>query len=111
MLLEKGVCYDQCVLLTKLPTFAFQSPLMKRTSFFGINSRRCCRFSQNRSTSASLELLVGAQTWITVILNGLFCKRTKVILVFLRLHSCPAFCTLLLTMRATPLFLMDSCPQ
>ena len=74
MLLEKGVCYDQCVLLTKLPTFAFQSPMMKRTYFFGISSRRYCRFSQNRSTSASLELMVGAQTWITVILNGLFCK-------------------------------------
>ena len=26
-----------------LPTFAFQSPMMKRTSFFGISSRRSCR--------------------------------------------------------------------
>ena len=57
VLLEEGVCYDQCVLLAKLysslpcfilhskakfpvspgvswlPTFAFQSPIMKRTSF------------------------------------------------------------------------------
>ena len=58
MLLENGVCYEQCVLLTKLlafampasfctprsnlpvtpgisglPTFAFQSTMMKRTSF------------------------------------------------------------------------------
>ena len=58
--LEEGVCYDQCILLAKLyislcpasfciprpnlpftpgvswlPTFAFQSPIMKRTSFLG----------------------------------------------------------------------------
>ena len=57
MLLEKGVCYDQCILLansvslchasfctprsnlpvtphiSSLPSFAFQSPMMKRTSF------------------------------------------------------------------------------
>ena len=36
-----------------LPTFAFQSPIMKRTSFLGISSRRSCRSSQNRSNSAS----------------------------------------------------------
>ena len=58
VLLEKSVCYDQCILLAKLcclwpasfctprpilpvtshsswlPTFAFQSPIMKRTSFW-----------------------------------------------------------------------------
>ena len=28
-----------------LPTFAFQSPMMKRTSFFGVSSRRSCRSS------------------------------------------------------------------
>ena len=63
MLLENGVCYEQCVLLTKLlafampasfctprsnlpvtpgisglPTFAFQSPMVKRTSFGGVSS-------------------------------------------------------------------------
>ena len=59
LLLEEGVCYDQCIFLAKLyylcpasfhiprpnmpvtpgvswlPTFAFQSPIMKRTSFGG----------------------------------------------------------------------------
>ena len=30
-----------------LPTFAFQSPIMKRTSFLGVSSRRSCR--SNRS--------------------------------------------------------------
>ena len=34
--------------------------MMKRTSFWGVNSRRSCRSSQNRSTSASSALLVRA---------------------------------------------------
>ena len=110
-----------------LPTFAFQSPIMKRTSFLGVSSIRSYRSSQNCSTSASSALLVGAQTWITdvdidsdidtdtlilrVILNGLPWKRTEIILSFLRLHPGIAFWTLLLTMRATPFLLRDSCPQ
>ena len=43
-----------------LPTFAFQSPIMKRTSFLGVSSKRSCRSSQNCSTSAFSVLLVGA---------------------------------------------------
>ena len=35
-----------------LPTFAFQSPIMKRTSFLGVSSKRSCRSSKNLSTSA-----------------------------------------------------------
>ena len=42
---------------------------------------------QNHSTSASLALVAGAQTWNTVILNGLPWKQTEIILPFLRLHS------------------------
>ena len=69
VLLEEGIFYDQCVLLAKLcclcpasfctprlnlpvtldiswlPTFAFQSPTMKRTSFWGVSSRSSCRSS------------------------------------------------------------------
>ena len=69
VLLEEGVCYDRCVLLAKLyslcpasfriprpnlpvtpdvswlPTFAFQSLIMKRTSFLGISSKRSRRSS------------------------------------------------------------------
>ena len=41
-----------------LPTFAFQSPIMKRTSFISVSSERSCRSSQNRSTSASSVLLI-----------------------------------------------------
>ena len=93
-----------------LPIFAFQSPIMKRTSFMGVNSRTYCRSSQNCSNSASSALRLG-HSWITVILNGLPWKRTEIILSFLRLHPSTAFWTLLLTMMATPFLLRDSCPQ
>ena len=73
--------------------------MMKRTSFFGVSSGRCCRSSKNQSTLASLELVVGAQTWITGILNDLPWKRMEIILWFLRLHPSSIFWTLLLTMR------------
>ena len=46
--------------VSSLPTFAFQSPVMKRTSFIGVSSRTYCRSSQKHSTSASLALVVGA---------------------------------------------------
>ena len=39
--------------------------MTERTSFLGVSSRRSCRSSQKRSSSAS-ALLVGAQTCITV---------------------------------------------
>ena len=67
LLLEEGVCYDQCILLEKLyepflcfivysnakyvcysrcfltTYFAFQSPIMKKSSFLGVCSKRSCR--------------------------------------------------------------------
>ena len=59
-----SVFRDQIYLLLQvmswLPTFAFQSPIMKRTFLLGASSRKSCRSSQNRSTSASSALLVGA---------------------------------------------------
>ena len=36
-----------------LPIFAFQSLVMKRTSFLGVSSIKSCRSSQNHSTLAS----------------------------------------------------------
>ena len=45
-----------------LLTFAFQSPMMKRTSSLGVSSRRSYRCSSNHSTSASSALLFRAQT-------------------------------------------------
>ena len=80
--------------ISRLPTFAFQSPMMKRTCFFGVSSRRSYRSLYNGSTSASLTLVVGAQTWITVILNGLPWKQIEIILLSLRLHPSTAFRTL-----------------
>ena len=74
-----------------LPTFAFQSPIMKRIYFQSVSSRRSSQSSQNRSTSASSALLFGAYTWITVILNGLPWRWTEIILSFLRLHPSTAF--------------------
>ena len=44
-------------------------PYDEKDIFFDINSRRSYRSSQNRSISSSLALVVGAQTWITVMLN------------------------------------------
>ena len=58
-----------------LPTFAFQSPMMKWTFFFGVSSMRSCRSSQNHSTSASSALEFGTQPWITVML--MVCLRNE----------------------------------
>ena len=56
-------------------------------------------------------LLVEAQTWVTVIMNGLPWKWTEIILSFLRLHPSTASKNLLLTMMATPFLQRDSCLQ
>ena len=78
-----------------LPTFAFQSPMMKMTSFLGVSSRRSYRSSWNHSTSAASALLFGHRLglpwyWMVCLGNG---QRS---LLFLRLHPGTAFCTLLL---------------
>ena len=46
--------------ISRFPPFVFQSPMIKRTSFFGVSARRSCRFSENCSTSTSSALQVGA---------------------------------------------------
>ena len=119
VLLEDSVCYDQYILLAKvclpLPCFILFSKakfaLYYRyllTSYFFIpvsckekdiffrdfSSRRSCRSSQNHSTITSSALLVGAWTWITVILNGLPWKRREIIVSFLISHPSTAFQTL-----------------
>ena len=55
---------------------------------------------------ACATLLLVAQTWITVILNGIHWKQTEIILSFLRLHPSTAFLTLLLTMGESTAFNM-----
>ena len=86
-----------------LPTSTFQSPIKKRASLWGVSSRRSSRCPQNCSTSTSSALLVEAQTWITVILNGLPWKQTEIILLFLRLHPSIAFWTLFLDWKRSVL--------
>ena len=50
-------------------------------------------FSQNLSTSASLALMVGAYTWITMMLNHLPWKQTEIILLSLTFHMLLPFHT------------------
>ena len=130
------VCYDQCFLLAKLLAFALlhsvlqgqtclfllqisldflllhSSPLWWKGHLFwvlvlgglaGIHRTVQLQFLQH--------YWLGHRLGFTVILNALPWKRTEIILSFLRLHPSTAFQTLLLTMRATPFLLRDSCPQ
>ena len=46
--------------ISRLPAVAFQPPMMKRASFFGLSSRRCYRASKNWSTSTSLASMIKA---------------------------------------------------
>ena len=41
--------------VSRLPTFALKSPIMKRTSFLGISSKRYCRSSSYYLTTYQLE--------------------------------------------------------
>ena len=60
-----------CLLLS------WQSPMMKRTSFFGASSRRwCCH--KNWAIWAFLASVVRGQIWITVMLNALPWKQTEI---------------------------------
>ena len=97
--------------IPRFPTFAFQFPIIKRTSFIGCYFQNVLQVFIELFKFNFSVLLVEAQTWITAILNGLPWKQTEIILSFLRLHPSTAFWTLLLTMRATPFLLRDSCPQ
>ena len=74
-----------------------------------VNSRRSCRSSQNRSASSAV--LVGAQTWITVITEWFALVTNRDHSVVFERHPSTAFRTLLFTMMATPFLLRDSCPQ
>ena len=88
-----------------LPTFAFQSSIMKRTSFLVLVLEGLVGLHR------TIELHLLQHYWLghTLILNGLPWKRTEIILSFFRLHPSTAFWTLLLTMMATPFLLRDSC--
>ena len=81
---------QSCLLLQVSLTFLFLdfSPLWwKGHIFFCVTSRRSCR----SSNSASLLLLVGAYTWITMVLNGLALKPQDLSVIF---KIAPKFCIL-----------------
>ena len=93
-----------------LPTFAFQSPIMKRTSFLGVSSKRPLGLHRTVQLQLLQRYWLGQRIglpWYWMVPW----KRTEIILSFLRLHPSTAFRTLLLTMMATPFLLRDSCPQ
>ena len=134
VLLEEGVCYDWCILLQNsfslcpasfctprpnlpvtrgvswLPTFAFQSPIMKRTSFWvlvlkglvGLHRTVQLQLLQHYWLGHRLGLL-----WYWMVCLGneqrSFCRFWDCIQV---LHF-----RLLFTKMATPFLLRDSCPQ
>ena len=134
VLLEEGVCYDQCVLwansisfcpasfctprpnlpvtpgVSWLPTFSFQFPIMKRTSFWvlvldgfvGLQTTIQLQLLQHYGLEHRLGLPWYWMDWL---------RNEEIILSFLRLHSSTAFQTLLFTMMSTPFLLRDSCPQ
>ena len=85
-----------CMLTRYLFTsyFCISIPIMKGHLLWGVSSRKSRRSLYNCPTSASSALVVGTQTWITVMLNSLPCEQTEVILSFLRLHPSTAFWTL-----------------
>ena len=123
MLLEKGGCNNQCILLAKLisfcpasfctprpnlpitpgvsrlPTFAFQSPIMKKTSFWVlvlngiIGLHRSIQLQLFSVTGQGIDLDYRDIEWFTLEMN-------RIILSFLRLHPSTAFRTLLLPMMA-----------
>ena len=85
-------CYSRYFLTSY---FRIQSPMMKRTSFF-------IQFSFFSTRGWGIGLDYCDIEWLSLETN---------ILPFLRLHPSTAFRTLLLTVRAIPFLLRDSCPQ
>ena len=132
---EEGICFDQCVLLAKLcylcpvsfctprpnlpvtpdifwlPTFAFQSPMMKMMSFLVLVVEGLVGLHRTVQLQLLHRYWSGHGLELTWILNGLSWKWTEIILLFLRLHPSTAFWTLLLTVMASPFLPRDSCPQ
>ena len=72
------------------PTFAFQSPIIKRISFFGVSYRRSCMASQNCSTSASSAVVLGHR--FELLWYWMLCFGNELrLLSCLRLHSNTVF--------------------
>ena len=77
-----------------LPTFAFQSPIMKRTSFWGVSSERSCRSHITIQLQLLQHYWLGHRLilpWYWMICFG---NEQRSFCLFLRLHSSIAFLTL-----------------
>ena len=101
--LTPGVCW--------LPTFAFQSLIMKRTSFWGVSLKGLVGLHRTIQLQPLQHYWLGHRLgllwfWMVCLRNEQksFCR-------FLRLHPSTAFRTLLLTMMATLFLLRDSCSK
>ena len=133
ILLEEGVCHDQCILLAKLLlAFALlyfvlkgqiylllqvfldflllhSSPLKWKGHFWGMLVLKGL-VGLHRTVQLLERYWLGHKfglLWYWMVCLG----EKQIILSFLRLHPSTAFQTLLLTMMATPFLLRDSCPQ
>ena len=124
VLLEEGVCYDQCVLLAKLCPASFCTPrpnlpVIPGVSWLLLLHSSPLQWKGHLFGVLFLEGLVGLhgtvqlqllqryrlghrQTWITVILSGLPWKWTEVISLFFETAPSTTFQSLLFTLMATP---------
>ena len=93
-----------------LPTFAFQSPMMRRTSFLVLVVEDLLGHHRTIQLQLLQHFWLGhrlGSPWHRMVCLG----NEEIILSFSRLHPSTAFRTLWLTMRATPFLLRASCPQ
>ena len=99
-----------------LPMFAFQSPMMRRTSFFFFFLVLVLEGLVGLHRTINL-IFFGIRAWditsVSVTLNVLPWKGTEIILSLLRLHPNTVFCLfvwLVFALRAIPFLLRDFLP-
>ena len=92
-----------------LPTFAFQSPMMKRTSLLVLVLKGLIGLCGTHQLHLLQHQWLGHRLWW--LWCWIVCLGNEIILSFLRLPPSTTFWTLLLTLRATPFLLRESCPS
>ena len=85
--------------------------MVKRTSLFGFSSRRSCKSSQNWSISASSALVVRGVDLDYCDVEWFALETNRDHSIIFEIAPSTEFRILLLTVRATPFLLRDSCPQ
>ena len=84
-------CYSRCFLTLY---FCIPVPYNEKDIFFGCQFQKILQVFIELFNFSFFSITGGAQTWITLILNGLPWKQTEIMLLFLRLHPSTAFWTL-----------------